>query len=206
MRLADVETETRAQLEKALNAGVAITHIDGHKHVHAAPPVLDCIVRIARDRGIKAVRPVMESTPGLLSLIARNKAARVKILKQYLSGVAMSASFRMSARRGHLHGMAAPSRFYGVTQTGFLDLDAFAAIVRRLSAGVSEIMCHPGYVDADLERTPTRLRVQRERELQLLTGREARALIKQENVELIGYKDLVSFCRETDEIASHALL
>jgi predicted glycoside hydrolase/deacetylase ChbG (UPF0249 family) len=51
-------------------------------------------------------------------------------------------------------------------------------------------MCHPGYVDDDLRRTPTRLLFQRERELELLTGQEARELLRQRGVSLISYKDL----------------
>ena len=69
-------------------------------------------------------------------------------------------------------------------------IDAFDELANA-PPGVSEVMCHPGYVDADLERTPTRLLSQRERELQVVTGTEARELILQGNVELIGYRDLV---------------
>src|SRR5437667_47163 len=56
--------------------------------------------------------------------------------------------------------------------------------------GVSELMCHPGYVDEELMRAPTRLHLQRERELELLTGSEARDLLKQAGVELISYREL----------------
>jgi len=83
-----------------------------------------------------------------------------------------------------------PERFYGITQTGFLDLRGFADMVRSLPDGISELMCHPGYVDAELTRTPTRLGVQRERELELLTGPEVRRLLENAGVELVSYRDL----------------
>src|SRR5262245_18839736 len=37
--LADVELELVAQIERLRSAGVALTHLDAHKHVHAYPPI-----------------------------------------------------------------------------------------------------------------------------------------------------------------------
>jgi predicted glycoside hydrolase/deacetylase ChbG (UPF0249 family) len=51
-------------------------------------------------------------------------------------------------------------------------------------------MCHPGYVDDQLQRTPTRLLTQREQELQALVQPEIRRLLAQEGVALISYRDL----------------
>ena len=87
--------------------------------------------------------------------------------------------------------MIGPRRFYGVAETGFLDLQAFAAIIDRLEPGPNEVMCHPGYADEELSKTPTRLQVQRERELRLLTSPELRCLIENADIELISYRDLV---------------
>jgi len=39
--------EIRAQIEKALAAGVRVSHIDGHKHVHVLPQVFHTVCRIA---------------------------------------------------------------------------------------------------------------------------------------------------------------
>jgi chitin disaccharide deacetylase len=203
VRPSDVEVESRAQLQKALDSGVEITHVDGHKHVHAVPLVLDFIRRIAPAYGVKAVRSTIERTPCLVSFVRRNGAARYQVIKQYLSGLAVSNAFWMTRRRRGLNGLVTPSWFYGVTQTGFLDADAFADIIRDLPPGVSEVMCHPGYVDADLERTPTRLLSQRERELKVVTRAEARELIAHENVELIGYRDLV---RDHGSSEGHSIL
>jgi hopanoid biosynthesis associated protein HpnK len=187
---ADVETEIRAQLQKAMDAGAEMTHVDGHKHVHAIPPVLRALVRIAPEFGIRAIRSTNEGRTGLLSLMKRNGPARLQICKQYLSGLMTSLTFRTVARRIQLNRLVTPLSFYGVTQTGFLDLEALAAIFHDLPDGISELMCHPGYVDADLQKTPTRLLLQRERELQLLTGAEVRDLLTREKVELTDYKAL----------------
>src|SRR6185436_10519004 len=144
VKTADIEREIRAQLEKTAAAGINISHIDGHKHVHAVQPVLDAVVRVASEHGLRAVRSTTEAAPQLLALLRRNMSAGGGLVKQYLSARVLSTLHRASARALSRHGMLTPSRFYGVTQTGFLDFDCLEAIIRRLPAGVSELMCHPG--------------------------------------------------------------
>jgi len=186
----ELETEIRAQIEKALRAGVRISHIDGHKHVHVLSPVFRLICSITPRYAITSIRSTFEKTPKLLSLLARNMGASHQILKQYAFSKALSAGFMFAASaRGHAT-LTTPCRFYGITQTGYLDLPAFADILNQLEDGISEVMCHPGYVDEDLRRTPTRLHLQRERELELLTGREVRDLLMRTGVSLVSYRDL----------------
>ena len=189
VRVADLEVEVRSQIEKALTAGVRISHVDGHKHVHVLPQVFQTVCRIASDYGIKFIRSTLEKTSGVYSLVKRSTGSH-QVVKQYFFGKALSAGFVLAnSVNGHT-ALQTPDRFYGITQTGFLDIRAFADIVNGLEDGISEIMCHPGYVDDDLRRTPTRLLFQRERELELLTGREVRELLTQRGVSLISYKDL----------------
>jgi predicted glycoside hydrolase/deacetylase ChbG (UPF0249 family) len=186
--IVDLEKEIRAQIEKALSADVQVSHVDGHKHVHVLPQVFQLICRIAPEYGIQAVRSTSERTPGLYSLIKRNGS--LQILKQYVFGKALSAGFALASFMTSASALTAPARLYGITQTGFLDIRAFADIVNGLEDGVNEVMCHPGYVDDDLRRTPTRLQVERERELELLTGREVHDLLQRAGVTLVSYRDL----------------
>ena len=188
--LADLETEIRAQLDKTLAAGVRITHIDGHKHVHVIPQVFALVCRISPDYGIRAVRSTVERTPRLASLLARNIGSWAQILKQYVFGKALSGAWVLSRPANGQRILNTPRRLYGITQTGFLDAPTFAEIVSGLKSGVSEVMCHPGYVDEDLIRTPTRLHFQRERELELLTGTEMPRLLKSAGVALVSYRNL----------------
>ena len=116
-----------------------------------------------------------------------------QILKQYVFGKTLAGTFVLARSANGSRTLNTPQRFYGITQTGFLDLRGFADMVRSLPDGISELMCHPGYVDEDLTRTPTRLHVQRERELQLLTGREVRGLLENAGVELASYRHLGDF-------------
>jgi predicted glycoside hydrolase/deacetylase ChbG (UPF0249 family) len=146
--------------------------------------------KIAPEYGIRSVRSMFEKTPGLCSLFTRNLRSSGQIVKQYVFGKALSAGFSLAISVNGRRVLNTPRRLYGITQTGFLDIRAFADIVKGLENGVSEMMCHPGYVDDDLKRTPTRLHFQRERELELLTGREVRDVLKQNGVALISFRHL----------------
>ena len=146
--LADLEKEIRAQLRKALATGMQITHVDGHKHVHVMPQIFDLISRIAPDYGIRAIRSTVERTPRLHSLLARNFGSSPQILKQYFFGKALSGAFVLARSGDGRRALNAPRRFYGITQTGFLDRRTFADIVARLPSGVSEVMCHHGYASS----------------------------------------------------------
>jgi hopanoid biosynthesis associated protein HpnK len=188
---ADLEKEVRAQIERCIAAGASITHIDGHKHVHVLPAALGVVCRVAPHYGIKAVRATVEKTPRLVSFIFRNSSSWPQILKQYVFGKVVSGIWLFAPPAQKWRTLNAPRRIYGITQTGFLDVTTFAEIVRGLETGISEIMCHPGYVDDALTRMPTRLRAQRERELELLTRPDVRDLLRQTGVSLISYRDLV---------------
>ncbi len=79
-----------------------------------------------------------------------------------------------------------------MSSTGFLDAAALEAILRDLPEGTSELMCHPGYADAELKAAPTRLQAQREIELDALTRPEVRNLARELGIELITYRELRS--------------
>ena len=85
-------------------------------------------------------------------------------------------------------GLLSPARFYGLIQTGFLDARGIQDILRGLPEGVSELMCHPGYLDADLAKTGTRLLAQREVEIQGLTALPVRNLVAGHGIQLVSYE------------------
>ena len=59
-----VYDEAAAQVRKILAAGIRPSHIDTHKHTHLFPPVLDAVVRVAKEFGIPWIRrPLVAKTP-----------------------------------------------------------------------------------------------------------------------------------------------
>src|SRR5207302_11395347 len=89
-------------------------------------------------------------------------------------------------------GLGCASGFCGLTATRFLDEEAVREILSSLRYGISELMCHPGWVDDDLSRTPTRLVEQREMEFQALTSPAIKLLARDLGIQLVNYRDIAS--------------
>jgi hopanoid biosynthesis associated protein HpnK len=197
IRLTDVEKELGAQIAKVRAAGVAPTHLDGHKHVHLLPGISRIVIRLAQEYGIKAVRCTLERKAGLLRLLRRQKGSARRIFKQYLSSRALFWLSWHLKRRLRQGGLVFAGYFYGLTQTGFLDAEALRDIILDLPEGSSELMCHPGYLDEELRKIPTRLREERENELRALMQPALRELVMDRGIQLVSYRDIVRGATQT---------
>lgn len=190
VRLGEVEREFAAQIEKVRDAGIAITHLDGHKHVHMLPRIFRIVVRLAKSYGITGVRWASEGRTGLWALLRWNRPAAATIVKQNAQSrslALLAAGTRASLREA---GLRSPTHFFGITQTGFLDDNVLSVILHNLPDGTSELMCHPGCADPALDATLTRLRAERQRELDALTHPETLHTVSRMGVELIDYRGL----------------
>jgi len=184
----EIEVEASAQIRKLQSAGVAVSHLDTHKHTHMFPAVLRPLLRAARACGVRAVRNPFGPRKPLKSsaLLARpslwTRYAEVRILRT------LAAKFRYVAKR---EGLVTPDGTLGIVVTGALDEKLFCAIAAAIPEGTWEFVCHPGYNDDDLKSAKTRLRESRETELRVLTMPEARGLLLDQGIDLISYRDLV---------------
>jgi predicted glycoside hydrolase/deacetylase ChbG (UPF0249 family) len=186
----EIEKELRAQIEKVLAAGIVVTHLDSHKHVHALPVLGRMGIRLARQYGIPAIRCVAERWSALGCLLGRFPHAKTAIFRQRLNSLILAAVSRGWSRQSRRAGIACAEHFYGLTPTGFLDEELLREILCHLPDGTSELMCHPGLVDKALRQTPTRLLEQREMEYQALTQPGIKLLAKDLGIELINYGNL----------------
>lgn len=190
LRSADVERELWAQIDKVRASGIPITHLDGHKHVHMLPGIVEIVARLAKESGIPAVRFAAERGPKLWRLIRKNRRSAATIVLQNLR----SRVFRQIAKGARTRlqdvGICFPNDFYGITQTGFLRYEQIADVLQTLRPGTSELMCHPGYTDDELPSKLTRLHAEREDELEALTRPEISRLIAQLDIHLINYREL----------------
>jgi predicted glycoside hydrolase/deacetylase ChbG (UPF0249 family) len=193
--LSDIDTELRAQIAKVGRAGISPTHLDGHKHVHVLPGISHVVIRLARDFGIRSVRCPIEEAPRLSALLKSQRPVRASILKQSLVARGVSYFARRFAAKLERAGIFSPAHFYGILQTGFLNTRGIQDVLQHLPEGVSELMCHPGYFDTDLEKTGTRLLAQREVEIRALTADSVGKLVIARNIQLTNYGDLVRSTR-----------
>jgi chitin disaccharide deacetylase len=189
VRVEHLEREFAAQVERVRRAGITPTHFDSHKHAHTQPLVMTALARVANAFGIRAVRNPFESwrAPVITGVAAR--ARRSIYLKQYVMSATVAARARQFHRLVREHGLQAPDFFCGVRLTGLLDAEAVRRVVEGLRDGTTELMCHPGVYDDELESAATRLKRQRQRELEALTDERVRRAAMTEGVRLINYQE-----------------
>ena len=174
IRLDEIEREVAAQVDRLLDAGIRLSHLDSHKHVHAYPPVFAVVARLARRIGVHTVRvPCERPDFAALRLLSGQRAARRQALEN-LALVPWSARDRAILRSCRLP--PAPM-FLGRVETGLFTPESFRVALTRLRDGTSELMMHPGYQDEALASVHTRLRQERASELAILIDPATRACL-----------------------------
>jgi hopanoid biosynthesis associated protein HpnK len=182
----EIEAEATAQIGKLQSSGIAVTHLDSHKHTHMFPQVFRPLLRAARACGVRAVRNPFERIRGS-QVAARpglwRRSAEVGLLRS------LAKQFREAVRQA---GMITPEGTCAIVATGALDERLLRKTVQNLPDGTWELVCHPGYNDSDLRGTRTRLRESRERELRILTSPATRELLAANRVEVVSYRDFTA--------------
>ena len=191
IRESDIEHEAVAQIRKLQHAGVRITHLDTHKHTHMFPRVLRPLLRAAQATGVQALRNPFEArdavAPGLYLPGLHRKKTPLKRGLQVGILSAMRSTFQKMVRDAAIR---TTDGALGVIVTGTLNADRLAEILDRLPHGTWELVCHPGFTDADLNAVNTRLRASREIELSTLkTGVSASNLLHR-GITLADFEDL----------------
>ena len=183
----EIRCEAEAQIRKIQSAGITVSHVDTHKHTHVFPHVLRPVLKAARSCGVCAVRnpfePAIARPQGkvLRSPVLWIRALQVRLLWRY------SASFHAAVNEEQ---MITTRGAAGVVATGTLDQELLTATLLGLPEGDWELVCHPGYLDADLQSAGTRLLQSRQTELQALTSEETREVLARRGIRLISYADL----------------
>ena len=185
----ELRTEIQAQISTLQAAGLAVSHVDTHKHTHIFPAVFKPLLQAARECRVRAVRnPFAPIKPLAFAHLMR----RPRLWTRY-SQVQALRSFEAGFRRAvEEMDMFTTDGSFGILGTGALDDKLFGAVIGCLPQGTWEFVCHPGYRDADLDGIRTRLRASREQELRVLTSPCAREALERHEVELISYKQLLA--------------
>ncbi len=151
----EIEAEATAQIQKLKAAGIAVTHVDTHKHTHMFPRVLRPLLRAALASGVAAIRNPFEPN---WSLNATANAGHVRKMQVRLLR-SQSASFTQEVTRA---GLLTTDGAIGVLATGTLDAQTIRNLLAAMPEGTWELVCHPGYNDAALQQERTRLLASRE--------------------------------------------
>jgi predicted glycoside hydrolase/deacetylase ChbG (UPF0249 family) len=156
---AALAAEVKAQFASFVAAfGQPPDFVDGHRHVHLLPQVRDAVLAAARELSPGAWARQCAGTGAVLTRFSDPKG----LLVEWLS--------RGFSRRARALGVPTNAAFAG-TYTFHADAD-FAGLFPSFLSGMTDaglIMCHPGRVDAELERLDP-LTTLREREYDFFLG------------------------------------
>jgi chitin disaccharide deacetylase len=180
----EVEAEATAQIRKLQAARITVTHLDSHKHTHLFPRILRPLLRAAASCGVKAIRNPFERIQGSQLAASPNLWRRwteVGILRS------LAQQFRGAVQQA---GISTPDGTLAIVATGSLNERLLRLMVENLPDGTWELVCHPGYNDADLRGVHTRLRESREQELRILTSPSTRDLLAANGVEIVSFREL----------------
>ena len=181
IRLADVEREFTAQIEKVKRTGLNPTHLDSHQHLHVLPGISDLVLRLARRYSIRAIRIPLEplfffggSFPSIGRVVGRNG---LTVLAGYFRHRAASA------------GIVATDHFFGMLAGGQMDASMLRRIIEGLPEGVTEIMVHPGEKDESLAAKYS-WGYHWAEEMQALCSADVKQALQAHQIRLISFQEL----------------
>ncbi len=178
--LGQLEAELSAQIERfCALAGRLPDHLDCHHFVHLYPPFFQIYADLAAGYDL----PIRMPFPPELEF------DRASDRLPYLQGFPPDLVRGMIATNSNLvqaRGLAHPDHFVAsFFGRRALTCEHLLALLEALPAGVSELMCHPGYEDAALGGSS--YRAERERELALLTDMAVRQRVDALGIELVTF-------------------
>ncbi len=169
----EIYAEFRAQIEKVKTAGISISHIDGHKHMHMFPKVLDEVIRLAKEFDIPFIRLPYERFDWNLVFKSKNPWRVVELAA--INSFSLWEKDKIKRRPHHFAGFLLGGRLNKVNLK--------EVIIRLPKEGTCELMCHPALSDED--------GYARADELAALCDAGIKQLIEQRNIKLISFQDLV---------------
>lgn len=176
-----LNAEIRAQFQSFAQTGLALDHVNAHKHFHVHPGLFDMIVRIGREFGVGAVRVPYE--PLWFSMRRGGIAAPLE--------AALLAPWLMRMkRRLRAAAMTFNDQIFGIACSGSVDEGTMLDILRNLPAGATEIYLHPATREASPVGSPVACR--EAGELAALLSPRVRAAISATDAACGGYTDLMN--------------
>src|SRR5580698_10519312 len=183
--------EVTAQIRKIQATGLHVTHLDSHKHAHVFPEILAAMLRAARICGVRAIRnPIVPTLPAKLF-----KGKR-ELWKRYGQVRMLHTFSRQFLQRTKRAGLLTPDGVIGVIETGWVESSLLRRTIASLPDGTWELVCHPGYNDADLRSAGTRLLDSRDEERLVLTSPGLRQFLQEQKIQVISYREFAEIAAD----------
>ncbi len=172
-----IAAEIEAQFEAYRASGLALDHVNAHKHFHLHPTVAGQLIATGQRFGMRGLRVPLEPE-SVLSKIEPSIRGRSSYL---IKSLAAFLGFR--ARRANLK---VPTEVFGLAWSGAMTESRFCGVLANLSEGCTEIYMHPATGDNFSGNAPG---YRYSDELAALTAKSAHELASRRDIALGGYAE-----------------
>jgi chitin disaccharide deacetylase len=174
---AQLRAEIEAQFRVYRATGLALDHVNTHKHYHLHPLIANDIIAIGRRYGMRALRVPYEPA-AIMAQTEPGAAGFPGYVEPWL---------RLLARRVRRAGLRAPDQVFGLAWSGAMSAARLGRLIPNLPRGLTEIYLHPATRDAFKGCAPGYRYAD---ELTALTDPHVIALTRRPDVTLGGFSDL----------------
>lgn len=179
--LADIGQELRAQVQKVVDTGIQITHLDSHQHMHIVPGIIKITIDIAKEFGIKAIR--IPAEPYFF------KGDYPSSPMRFVARGGLTFLSQLAARKIKKYELTMPEHFFGMLAGGNMREEYLLNIIKTLPDGISEIMMHPGS-NTEIVNKIYNWDLHGQEELAAVTSDNLRCLLAAQKIKLISFRDL----------------
>ena len=176
-----LKREIEAQIKKVLDAGVVLSHIDGHLNIHLHPTVFRILLELMPRYGISSFRLAQERLSHNLRFDGQRKFGKVieSLIFKKLTERARPELKRI--------GIQYAAEVKGVLNSGRMTEKYILNIIDDLQEGLTEIYFHPGILpDAEISRLMPDYRHQEE--LVAIMSQTIRQRLKTLQIQVQNYR------------------
>lgn len=127
--------EIEAQFRAFAATGLALDHVNAHKHAHVHPTAASLILEIGKRYGMTALRVPNEPADFVASLEGRRAPFTARLLAPWMN------LLRAKVERA---GIRTADRVVGLAWTGYVTEDRIRKLLASLPDGTTELYSHPG--------------------------------------------------------------
>jgi len=172
-----LELEIVTQIEKFLETGIPLTHIDGHLNIHMHPTIFAILCRLMPKYGISTFRLSRERL-GIELQISSGRTCGKAVDAFIFGKLAKHCLPELQMRR-----IGCADEVKGILNSGRITEDYLLKCLDNLQDGVTEIYLHPA--DADNPQAPEYRHVD---EMAALSSGKVREKIKSLGITLCNYR------------------
>jgi predicted glycoside hydrolase/deacetylase ChbG (UPF0249 family) len=140
--LSEVARELRTQIALVRDAGVQISHLDSHKHLHQLPGVARVVAGLANEFGIRRIR----------CTLGEPLRASVRAPVRTVSELARAVCARRARAEFAVAKLRHPDRTIDLRSLMATTRERGAQFLGERPGAIVELMCHPGTESADVEK------------------------------------------------------